>query len=105
MSNRVQPIYQVGGATGTTVTSGAATANVAIPNDSNGTSARVVMLTAGANAGVHVKLGTTNAVVATANDLMIGATPVVVNARGYTWIAYIQETAATKLQIAPVEDA
>lgn len=106
MGNRVQPVYQVGGATGTTVTSGAASANVAIPNDSNGTTARAVMLTAGgvANPALHVKLGTTNAVAATANDLMVGPLPIVVVTRGYGWIAYLQETAATKLQIAPIED-
>ena len=103
--NRTVPIYATGVTTGSTVTSGAASANVAIPNNANGSTARAVVLTAGANAGVHVKLGIDNTVTATANDLMIGAQPVVIMTRGAGWIAYIQETASTKLNIAPLEDA
>lgn len=104
MSNRAQVIYAAGVTTGNTVTSGAASANVAIPNNANGTTARAVVLTASVAGGVHVKLGIDNTVTATANDLLIGADPIVINTRGWAWIAYIQEATAAKLNIAPLED-
>jgi uncharacterized alpha/beta hydrolase family protein len=102
MANKIDFVgYSAGQFTGTTVTSAATTANTAIPNDSTGTTAKWVILTGTGN--VHVKLGPTNTVTATANDLMVGTVPIVINTRGNSFIAYIQETAAAKLNIAPVE--
>ena len=94
-------IYDGGKATGKTVTSGGTTANTAIPNDSNGTVARAVLLTS--TGTVHVKAGIDNSVTATADDLMIGTTPVAVMTRGMAYLAYIQESTAAKLNIAPLE--
>ena len=103
--NRTVPVYAAGVTVGSTVTSGASSANVAIPNNSNGTTARAVILTGAVAGAVHVKLGIDNTIAATANDLLIGTTPVVISTRGASFIAYIQEATAAKLNIAPVEDA
>ena len=90
-------------ATGTQVTSGAATANVAIPNAADGNKARYVRVTA--LASLYVKPGL-SAVTATANDMLLPAgTSEVLNVHGMTHIAYIQETAAAKLSITPLEVA
>lgn len=95
-------IYTTGITTGTTVTSGASSAVAAIPNDSSGgTSSRIMLSSTGT---VHVKIGVGTGISATSNDLMIGATPVVLNCRGNDHIAYIQESASAKLNVAPVEE-
>jgi hypothetical protein len=94
--------YNTGLTTGTTVTSGASTANTALPTNSDGQNPNFVMLSC-VSGNVHVKLGGSG-VTATANDLMIGITPVVLFTKGCGgYIAYIQETAGSKLNIAPVE--
>lgn len=94
--------YAAGITTGTTVTSGAATANVAIPTMADGTIPKAVILSS--TGTVHVKLGTTAAVTATANDLMVpSGNFLAILTRGNAFIAYIQEAAASKLTIAPCE--
>jgi hypothetical protein len=94
-------LYDAGKTVGSTVTSGGTSANTAIPTNSNGTTARAVLLTS--TGTVHVKAGIDNTVAATANDLMIGTTPVAISTRGMAYIAYIQESSAAKLNIAPLE--
>ena len=90
------------GATGVTKTSGATSANVAIPNTVDGNRAKVVRLTS--TALVHVKFGVDNTVAATADDLLIGpGDGVNVNCKQWAFIAYIQETASAKLNITPLE--
>lgn len=95
-------VYKGGITTGATVTSGASSANVALPTDGSGRNPRHCMLSG--TGSVHVKLGIDNTVTATANDLMIGTAPVVLDTGGAAFIAYIQETAAAKLNIAPLEE-
>lgn len=88
-------------AAGTTVTSGASSANVAIPNAADGNRARFVRIQATGFA--YVKPGTSG-VTATANDLMVSANEtVILSVKPFTHIAYLQETAAAKVNIAPVE--
>lgn len=102
MSQKLAQIfYKSGITTGTTVTSAAGSANVAIPNDAGGSTARHVMLVS--TGTVHVKFGIDATVTATANDFMVGTAPVFLDTRGAAYIAYIQEAASSKLNIAPVE--
>lgn len=90
------------GAVGTTVTSGASSANVAIPNDGSGARAKAVRITATALA--HVKLINGTGTAATANDLMVGpGDGINLYCKNYDHVAYIQETAAAKINIAPLE--
>jgi hypothetical protein len=88
-------------ATGTTVTSGAASASVAIPNAADGNRARFVRIQA---AGlVHVKPGG-SAVACTADDMMVSASEsVILSVKPFTHIAYLEESAGAKLTITPVE--
>jgi hypothetical protein len=89
------------GAAGTTVTTGASSASAAIPNAANGNRARFVMVTAKAPA--YIKFGTSG-VTATSNDILVGGgAPVVFAVKPFTHFAYIQETAATIVNVVPVE--
>lgn len=88
-------------ATGTTVTSGASTANVAIPVDSTGNKAKVVRLQVTGN--LYVKFGDAS-VSASTNDMLLSPNfDVLVNCLQFARIAYIQEAAAAKLNITPLE--
>lgn len=90
--------------TGTTVTSGATSANVAAPTAQNSLKARYIRLVS--NTLCYVKFGLTNTVVATANDIMITNHPQIFDATGIAYIAYLQDavTTAGKLNIIPVEN-
>ena len=89
------------GATGTTVVSGAASASTAVPNDTSGGRAKQVRLMVTGN--LYVKF-TSGAGTATANDMLLSPNfDVLVNCRQYDTISYIQETAAAKLNITPLE--
>src|SRR5438270_1224762 len=88
-------------AAGSQVTSGAASARVAIPTAADGNIARHVRVQALATAYVRPcnSSGT-----ATVNDILV--TPnehLILNVQGFTHIAYIQETAAAKINITPLE--
>jgi hypothetical protein len=88
-------------ATGTQVTSGAASAVAAIPNAADGNRARFVRIQAKANA--YIRPGTSGTT-ATANDMLItGNEQVFLNVQSFTHIAYLQETAATIINITPLE--
>jgi hypothetical protein len=88
--------------TGSTVTTGAATASVAIPTDSGGNIPNYVRVSATTES--YVMPGTST-VVATANSLLVQpADAVILAVRGCTHIAYIQGTAAGKVNITPLED-
>lgn len=89
-------------ATGTAVTTGAATANVAIPNAADGSRARYVLLSVLTGAA-YVKPGGAG-VTATTGDLPItvGA-PIALNVQGMTNIAYLQFSAAVQLVVTPLE--
>jgi hypothetical protein len=88
-------------ATGVQVTSGAGSAVVAIPNAADGNRARFVHIQATGNA--YVRPGTSGTT-CTVNDLLLSPNMFVrLNVQGFTHIAYIQETAAAKINITPLE--
>lgn len=90
------------GATGTQVTTGGASTRTAIPNDSNGTLARWVRVQALANCYVKPGDGT---VTATVNDMLLSPNEaVILDVRGCSNIASIQETAAAKYNITPLDN-
>lgn len=88
-------------ATGAQVTAGASSAVVAIPNDAQGSRARVVRLQSTGN--VYVRPGF-NGTTCTVNDALLGPNEgLVLNVKPFTHIAYLQETASAKINITPVE--
>lgn len=91
-------------ATGKQVTSGAASANTTLPNDSSGNKARYVALTCPSGA-VYVRLGADNTVAATANDMVVSASqpPLILACQQFDYIAYLQVNTGDKLNIVPVE--
>jgi hypothetical protein len=101
MSKRPDTVLTVN-ATGVQVSSGAASARVAIPNDASGNRARVVRIATTGPA--YIRPGDST-VVATANDILVTVSDyLLLNVQGFTNIAYIQETGAQKINITPVED-
>jgi len=90
-------------ATGSTITTGAASVRVAIPVESSGGIPKYCRLTA--TQPCFVKPGTV-AVTAVAGDLMIQpADSAIIRTFGMTHIAAIQNTAPGLLQISPLEDS
>lgn len=92
------------GAAGTTVTSGAASANASLPTDAAGRNPKICLFTCNSAGGsLYVKIGQAG-LTATANDIAItfGA-PQVLKTVGCTTFAYIQEVAASKLNVIPLE--
>ncbi len=88
-------------ASGVQVTSGAASARVAIPNAADGNPARHLRVQALATAYVRP---CNSSGAATANDILV--TPneqVILNVQGFTHVAYIQETATAKINLSPLE--
>jgi hypothetical protein len=88
-------------ATGVQVTSGAASAVVAIPNAADGARARFVRVQATGNC--YVRPGTSGTA-CTVNDILLSPnTDLRLNVQGFTHIAYLQETAAAKINVSPLE--
>lgn len=88
-------------AVGTTLTSGAAaSAATAIPNTGNGGRAKAVRIVSDTSG--HIKFGGA-AVAATANDILITSTPTVFWVAGFTHFSVIQNTAAAKINVIPVD--
>lgn len=86
---------------GTTTTSGAASsAAIAIPNSASGTKAKFVRVT-GSTLG-YIKFGLSG-VAATANDILVSSTPQYFDVGGFSHYAVIQETAACKINVVPVD--
>jgi hypothetical protein len=89
-------------AVGVQVTTGAASAQTAIPVAGGGVTPKFVRLQALANC--YVRCGVVG-VVATVNDLLLSPNEaVILNVRGCSTIASIQETAAAKFNITPLDD-
>lgn len=87
---------------GTTVTTGAATARVAIPNNSAGTRPLYIRVSASNESYVQIGGATVNA---TANSLLVQpADCVLLAVGGCTHIAHIQGTAPGRVNITPLED-
>lgn len=88
-------------AAGTTVTSAAAASAAAvIPNSASGTRAKYVRVT-GTTLG-HIKFGG-SAVAATVNDILVSSTPSLFYVGGHTHFSVIEQTAACKINIMPVD--
>lgn len=91
-------------ASGSNLATGAASANVAIPNNASGQKARFVRVYA--TADCYVRAGIAG-VTAAAGDLYIGAGAAgreILNCHGASHIAAIQVAAAGTLNIVPLED-
>jgi hypothetical protein len=89
-------------AVGSTVTTGAASANVVIPVNSAGELPRYIRVAATTES--YVKLGGAS-VAATANDVMVQPADCVIMAvNGSLRIAYIQGTSSGKVNIIPLEN-
>jgi hypothetical protein len=85
---------------GVTVTTGAASANVAIPNTRDGYKPKFIRILSDGLA--YIKVGT----VATTNDVLVDQyCPVILNVLGATSISYIQFSAPQKVNIVPLENA
>lgn len=89
------------GAVGSSVTTGAGSANTPIPNDASGNRARFVRLLA--TTGCYVKL-TKGAGTCTTNDVQLASGwPDIFDCHGFDTINYLQLSAATNLNIIPLE--
>lgn len=90
-------------AAGTTLTTGAASTSATIPNASSGEIPRYIRVAA--TAACYVKLGV-SAATATANDILVQPADAVILQvpQGVTKIAAIQDTAAGKCNIVPLEN-
>jgi len=87
---------------GTTVTTGAASARVPIPNDQSGN--RPLYIRVAATADSRIQMGG-SAVNATANSMLVQpADSVILAVAGHTHLAYIQGSAAATLNVTPLED-
>lgn len=92
------------GAAGTQVTSGAASAEVAIPVGASGAIPKYVLLTCATPAGVvHARPVQTGTAATTSNLAVTFGAPQKVLVRGFGFIAYIQGVAASVLNIQPLE--
>ena len=90
--------------TGANITTGAASARVAIPTTSSGVLPVAIRVTA--TVAAHVKIGD-SAVAAVAADTLLGVGYPVILAvpRGVTHIAAIQDAAAGSVNVVPLEDS
>lgn len=101
MINNVAPRITVG-ATGVSITTGAASAGATLPNDSSGNKAKYYRVTASVAACVRVGNGAQTAV---ATDLLVQpGDAVVLNCAGCTNVAAIQLAAAGIVIVTPLED-
>jgi hypothetical protein len=88
-------------ATGVQVTSGGTSARVAIPNNAAGKQAKHVRLQCTGN--VYVRPGDAS-VTCTVNDILLSPNnDVFLDTANFSNIAYLQETAAAKINITPLE--
>lgn len=91
-------------ASGANLTTGAASARVAIPNTSSGQRPRLIRVLA--TVAAYVRVGDST-VVAAAGDFYLdagGASAVVLNTNGASHIAGIQVSAAGLVNVTPLED-
>jgi hypothetical protein len=87
---------------GKTQTTSGTSARVTIPNNSAGELPRYIRVAA--TAAAYVKIGDSS-VVATTNDILVQpADAVIMSVNAQTNIAYIQDTAAGKVNVLPLEN-
>jgi hypothetical protein len=103
MSNTFDGGFITVATTGATLVTGAASASVAIPVASDGNRPRYIRV-AGLNA-CYVKLGTSGVSATNADTLIQPADAVILNVpMGITHIAAIQDSAAGRVNIVPLEN-
>lgn len=83
-------------------TTGAASAELALPNTADGSDARFVWVQTVAGSCYVMPVLTGTAVVAGAG-IVITTAPIILNVRGYTHLAHIQITGAQTLVVVPLE--
>lgn len=88
--------------TGSIIGFGAASANVAIPTDSSGTTPKYIRVAA--NAACYVKIGPSGVTAAAGDVLVQPADAVILKVLNQAYIAAIQVAAAGTVQISPLED-
>lgn len=90
---------------GVQVTAGASSANVALPTTTSGKTARFVGIMSATGSGyAYVKFGKDNTVTASASDVPINANEMkIFNVTGQSYMAYIQESTAPKINVIPIE--
>jgi len=88
-------------AQGVQVTTGVASAAQAIPNDASGTRAKFVRVSS--KAAAYIQPGASTVAATTASILINASEAIYLNVLGMTHIAHIQETAATIVNITPLE--
>lgn len=89
-------------AVGATTTTSGSSQPFALPVNASAVAARYVRVCATGN--VYIKFGTAIGVTVTTNDILIAAnTPEVFNVNGFSHYAVLQETAAAKVNVSPVE--
>jgi hypothetical protein len=96
------PCYTLAAASASVATSGSS-ALLALPNASNGSPARRVLVQTVAGS-CYVMPALTGGSVAAGAGLVVTTTPIALNVRGFTHLAHIQITGAQTLVVTPLED-
>ena len=87
---------------GTGATSGATSAQIAVPNDSTGAAARKVLVTV--EGLTYIIPGSATTAVATTSCIVVGPdSPLVLDTIGITHIAQIELTAAKRVTVTPID--
>lgn len=88
-------------ANGSSATTGASSATIAIPNDSSGVTAKTVLISV--QGATYVLPGASGATATTASTIVTPEAPLLLDVTGHTHIAHIQLTAAQAIVVTPVE--
>ena len=88
-------------ANGSSATTGASSATIAIPNDSSGERAKAVLITV--QGSTYVLPGSSSAAATTASTIVHPESPLLIDVTGHTHIAHIQLTAAQAIVVTPIE--
>jgi hypothetical protein len=86
---------------GSGATTGAASATIAIPNDSTGNKAKYVMITV--QGATYVLPGPSGATATTSSMIVNADSPVVLDVQGLTHIAHLELTTGQRITVTPIE--
>lgn len=90
-------------ASGSNITTGAASASAAIPNTSANTEPQFIRVAA--TAAAYVKVGASGVTAAAGDILVLPEAPIVLRTHGNSHIAAIQASAAGVVNVCPLEDS